>query len=236
MKSFDEKARELWLKLDHEPIEFAYAIRDLVLSESEPVAWRWDQATYVESDVRGRGWQHNVFGVHKPFSDHMTRNVAPLFTAPQDLAALDGSEPVGTFKRGDGDNEWYESSDSDAIPLFTAPQYLSAQLEQATISGQKAAAAWAATEEELQRERKAREVALDQINILCRERDSALGNLKIAEARCKAIEAETTEKCAKVCDDIAEELQPYAERNYNAEDTVARGCAESIRALKEKQS
>ena len=36
--------------------------------------------------------------------------------------------------------------------------------------------------------------------------------------------------CAKVCSDIAAELQPYAERNYSAEDVVARQCADAILA------
>ena len=36
--------------------------------------------------------------------------------------------------------------------------------------------------------------------------------------------------CAKVCTDLAAELLPYAERNYNAEDTIASECADAILA------
>ena len=63
----------------------ARRIRAAVLSEygaREPVAWRWDEATYTENDVRGRCWQYNIFGTQKPNTPWMQRNVTPLYAAP----------------------------------------------------------------------------------------------------------------------------------------------------------
>ena len=65
--------------------EYARRIRAAVLSEygaREPVAWRWDEATYTENDVRGRCWQYNIFGTQKPNTPWMQRNVTPLYAAP----------------------------------------------------------------------------------------------------------------------------------------------------------
>lgn len=48
----------------------------------EPVAWRYDIATYLEGDVRGRGWRQ-TFSAQKPNMPWLTRDVTPLYTAPQ---------------------------------------------------------------------------------------------------------------------------------------------------------
>lgn len=48
---------------------------------SEPVAWRWEQATWPEHDVRGRGW-HVLYGPGNPGIPWMTRSVTPLYTSP----------------------------------------------------------------------------------------------------------------------------------------------------------
>ena len=53
-----------------------------VLAQSEPVAWRYDQAKYRTNDLRGRQWAFNVFSQTKPYMDEMVRNVTPLYTAP----------------------------------------------------------------------------------------------------------------------------------------------------------
>jgi hypothetical protein len=50
--------------------------------EQEPVAWRYDQATYMPGDVRGRQWKFNVFAQHKPYMNNMVQNVTPLYTSP----------------------------------------------------------------------------------------------------------------------------------------------------------
>jgi hypothetical protein len=50
--------------------------------EQEPVAWRYDQATYMPGDVRGRQWKFNVFAQHKPYMNNMVQNVTPLYTPP----------------------------------------------------------------------------------------------------------------------------------------------------------
>ena len=53
-----------------------------VLAQSEPVAWRYDQAKYRTNDLRGRQWAFNVFSQTKPYMDEMVRNVTPLYTTP----------------------------------------------------------------------------------------------------------------------------------------------------------
>jgi hypothetical protein len=50
--------------------------------QAEPVAWRYDQATYMPGDVRGRQWKFNVFAQHKPYMNNMVQNVTPLYTSP----------------------------------------------------------------------------------------------------------------------------------------------------------
>lgn len=47
----------------------------------EPSAWSWDQATYGETDVRGRQW-YRMYGNQDPKWPWMTRNVTPLYTHP----------------------------------------------------------------------------------------------------------------------------------------------------------
>ena len=56
---------------------------ELLARLGEPVAWRWDQVTYTELDVRGRSWEYNVFGTQKPNMPWMQRNVTPLYASPQ---------------------------------------------------------------------------------------------------------------------------------------------------------
>ena len=40
------------------------------------------------------------------------------------------------------------------------------------------------------------------------------------------------EECAKVCDEMAENIRDACERNYTSDDYTAHLCAEAIRALK----
>ena len=49
--------------------------------QGEPVAYVWDEATYPDDDVRGRGWRE-VMGRHHPNHPAMTRNVVQLYAAP----------------------------------------------------------------------------------------------------------------------------------------------------------
>jgi len=44
-----------------------------------PVAWMWDQAKYIETDVRGRCWSPMIGRMH-PMNPQMTRNIVPLYT------------------------------------------------------------------------------------------------------------------------------------------------------------
>ncbi len=50
-----------------------------------------------------------------------------------------------------------------------------------------------------------------------------------------AIRADEREACARVCDEMEAELKNYCERNYSAEDAIARDLAAAIRARKEKK-
>jgi len=43
-----------------------------------PVAWMWDQAKYIETDVRGRCWSPMIGRMH-PMNPQMTRNIVPLY-------------------------------------------------------------------------------------------------------------------------------------------------------------
>lgn len=67
------------------------------LYATEPVAWMFDRATWCEGDLRGRGW-HPDISRSKPYGSGMVRNVAPLYAAPPDFAALqaklDAAEPI----------------------------------------------------------------------------------------------------------------------------------------------
>ena len=54
--------------------------------EPEPVAWRYDEATYRPGDLRGRQWRFNLFAVCKPYlhpiQEDMVQNVTPLYAHP----------------------------------------------------------------------------------------------------------------------------------------------------------
>jgi hypothetical protein len=54
----------------------------LAQPEPEPVAWRYDEATYRPDDLRGRQWHFTLFSTRKPYADEMVQNVTPLYTAP----------------------------------------------------------------------------------------------------------------------------------------------------------
>lgn len=54
----------------------------LAQPEQEPVAWRYDEATYRPDDLRGRQWHFTLFSTRKPYADEMVQNVTPLYTAP----------------------------------------------------------------------------------------------------------------------------------------------------------
>lgn len=45
----------------------------------------------------------------------------------------------------------------------------------------------------------------------------------------RAAVAAERERCAQLCDAFAEELRPYAEREYSRDDAIARDCAAAIR-------
>ena len=83
----------------------------------EPVAWRWDEATYTEHDVRGRCWQYNLFGTQKPNTPWMQRNVTPLYTAPpsQPNTVSVPREPVAIKLASDPEDErdgpWFSLED-----------------------------------------------------------------------------------------------------------------------------
>lgn len=65
----------------------------LAQPEQEPVAWRWDQATYGPDDLRGRQWQFNTFSPSKPYTgNNMVQNLTPLFAAPPQRKPLTEDE------------------------------------------------------------------------------------------------------------------------------------------------
>ena len=76
-KALGQQARER-----DEPTILAFAAALEAKWFGEPVAWMWDEATYTESDVRGRCWQHKVLGTQKPNTSWMQRNVTALYTKP----------------------------------------------------------------------------------------------------------------------------------------------------------
>jgi hypothetical protein len=94
MNEQDKRALEIWASTTSAPlakgiiIDFARRIRQ-ECAKGEPVAWRWDQATYTELDVRGRSWEYNVFGTQKPNLPGMQRNVTPLYASPQPSDVFD---------------------------------------------------------------------------------------------------------------------------------------------------
>jgi len=49
--------------------------------DAEPVAWTFEEATYRENDVRGRGWVR-CLSHNKPTNHWMLRNIVPLYLAP----------------------------------------------------------------------------------------------------------------------------------------------------------
>ena len=57
----------------------------------EPVAWMFQEATYAEGDVRGRGWKFHQFSLSKPDRPWMQDAVTPLYTSPPD-AFMNGFE------------------------------------------------------------------------------------------------------------------------------------------------
>jgi hypothetical protein len=60
--------------------------------EQEPVAWRYDEATYRPDDLRGRQWHFNLFSTHKPYAEHMVQNVTPLYTHPPQRKPMTDAE------------------------------------------------------------------------------------------------------------------------------------------------
>jgi hypothetical protein len=62
------------------------------LAQSEPVAWRYDQAKYRTNDLRGRQWAFNVFSQAKPYIDEMVQNVTPLYITPPQRKPLTDEE------------------------------------------------------------------------------------------------------------------------------------------------
>jgi len=64
------------------------------LAQSEPVAWRYDQAKYRTNDLRGRQWAFNVFSQAKPYIDEMVQNVTPLYTTPPQRKPLTDEEII----------------------------------------------------------------------------------------------------------------------------------------------
>ena len=68
-------------------MEFAEKERDQLrariaeLEGPEPVAWKYQEATYPEGDLRGRGWRFHQFSMSKPDRPWMQDDVIPLFFA-----------------------------------------------------------------------------------------------------------------------------------------------------------
>ena len=60
--------------------------------EDEPVAGRYDEATYRPDDLRGRQWHFTLFSTRKPYADEMVQNVTPLYTAPPQRKPLTEEE------------------------------------------------------------------------------------------------------------------------------------------------
>jgi len=56
------------------------------MMQADPVAWRYDLATYLEGDVRGRNWRE-AFSGQKPNMPWLTKDVTPLFPAPRAVPA-----------------------------------------------------------------------------------------------------------------------------------------------------
>jgi hypothetical protein len=50
---------------------------------AQPVAWKFQEATYPEGDLRGRGWRFHQFSMSKPDRPWMQDDVIPLYAAPQ---------------------------------------------------------------------------------------------------------------------------------------------------------
>ena len=59
----------------------------------EPAAWRYDIATYVEGDVRGRCWRQ-AFSAHNPNMPWLTKDVTPLYAAPVAMQAVPAWLPI----------------------------------------------------------------------------------------------------------------------------------------------
>jgi hypothetical protein len=74
VKALEESLREHMAEI--------HRLKALAQPEQEPVAWRYDEATYRPDDLRGRQWHFNLFSTHKPYADNMVQNVTPLYTAP----------------------------------------------------------------------------------------------------------------------------------------------------------
>jgi hypothetical protein len=68
------------------------------LAQSEPVAWRYDQAKYRTNDLRGRQWAFNVFSQARPYMDEMVQNVTPLYTTPPQRKPLTDEEIIDCDK------------------------------------------------------------------------------------------------------------------------------------------
>ena len=66
----------------------------------EPVAWRYDEATYRPNDLRGRQWHFTLFSTRKPYADEMVRNVTPLYTAPPQRKPLTDEEIEACRQQG----------------------------------------------------------------------------------------------------------------------------------------
>ena len=60
------------------------------LEKVEPVAWKFDRATFHEGDLRGRQWVNGLYSQHKPrdVGGAMIRNLTPIYTHPAPLREL----------------------------------------------------------------------------------------------------------------------------------------------------
>lgn len=91
------------------------AFGNIAAVPAQPVAWMWDQANWPEHDVRGRGW-YPAIGREHPNMPWMTKNLQPLYAAPQAVPA-----PAGWSVTYDGKRASYIYADQETAE-FEAQQ------------------------------------------------------------------------------------------------------------------
>lgn len=74
----------------------------------EVVAWQWNEATWREGDIRGRGWKGLRYSNQKPGLTWMCKDIAPLVA----LAAAQAAVAAEQAKMSKERNIWYAATRS----------------------------------------------------------------------------------------------------------------------------